>query len=207
MSKQITYTKNLPHILPAGAIYFVTFRLYGSIPFAKLNDLKVKFEFEKSNSKSDEERNFLSQQYYQNKDKLLEQIDNGPQYLTNPFVSSILKEQMHKHDNCYYDLMCYCIMSNHVHILLDTSIQLNSEKAYVPLFKILKQIKGASSYLANKLLNRTGTFWIDESYDHYIRTDEELANIQSYILENPVKAKLVLGWRDWPNTFCKYPPD
>jgi hypothetical protein len=38
---------------------------------------------------------------------------------------------------------------------------------------------------ANRLLARTGQFWQHESYDHVIRTDEELVHYRSYVLNNP----------------------
>ena len=36
------YRRNLPHIQPIGGIFFVTFRLFDSIPRTKLYDLKQK---------------------------------------------------------------------------------------------------------------------------------------------------------------------
>jgi len=207
MNTQI-YSRNLPHILPEGAIYFVTFRLYGSIPRIKLSQLKEKFEFQKIQFRQDGLKILsLTQEYQHNKELLLEQITEGPQYLHIPTVSNIIKKQIHKHDNIYYELICYCIMPNHVHLILDTSKQINNGKPYFPIHKILKLIKGASANYCNKELHRTGAFWMEESYDHYIRTNEELDNIHLYILDNPVKAKLVNQWLEWPGTYSKYPPE
>jgi REP element-mobilizing transposase RayT len=51
---------------------------------------------------------------------------------------------------------------------------------------------------ANKLLGKTGTtFWQRESYDHWIRNDEEHARCCSYVLNNPVKARLCASVTDW----------
>ncbi len=41
------------------------------------------------------------------------------------------------------------------------------------------------------MLGRSGRFWQDESYDHWVRDDEELERIVDYIAANPVKADLV----------------
>ena len=40
------------------------------------------------------------------------------------------------------------------------------------------------------MLRRTGAFWQSESYDHWVRDDDELLRIIDYIENNPVKAGL-----------------
>ena len=37
---------------------------------------------------------------------------------------------------------------------------------------------------------RTGAFWQHESYDHWVRDDDELERVVAYINANPVKAGL-----------------
>lgn len=93
-------------------------------------------------------------------------------------------------------------MSNHVHLLIDTSIQ--TPDAKISLDKIMKRIKGPTAVYANRILNRRGRFWMLESYDHYIRDDNELSAIYYYILNNPVKAGLVEDWKDWKYTYPKW---
>jgi hypothetical protein len=45
---------------------------------------------------------------------------------------------------------------------------------------------------------RTGeTFWQRESYDHWIRNDDEKARIRRYIRMNPVNARLCQAPEDW----------
>jgi hypothetical protein len=49
------------------------------------------------------------------------------------------------------------------------------------------------------LLGRTGEpFWQEESFDHWVRGDEEFNRIAHYIEQNPVKAGLVKRSEDWP---------
>ncbi len=77
------------------------------------------------------------------------------------------------------------------------------EDKYVQLDKIMKRIKGSSARYINLALDRKGTLWQKDSYDHYVRNEREWRNILSYILENPVKAKLVKHWKDWPYSYYK----
>jgi len=47
-------------------------------------------------------------------------------------------------------------------------------------------------------LQRTGTFWQDESYDHCVSDEDELERIIRYIEHNPVNAGLVDVAELWP---------
>jgi putative DNA methylase len=50
------------------------------------------------------------------------------------------------------------------------------------------------------LLHRSGPFWQAESYDHWVRDEDELERIVAYIANNPVKAGLVTKPHQW--FFC-----
>ncbi len=65
----------------------------------------------------------------------------------------------------------------------------------------MRLIKGRSARSANRILQRSGRFWQDESYDHFVRDEHELENIIRYILYNPVVAGLAKNWQDWPFTY------
>lgn len=67
--------------------------------------------------------------------------------------------------------------------------------------KIIKSIKGISAREANKLLEKKGSFWQTESYDHIVRDETELGKIIKYVIYNPVKAKLIEKWADWEFTY------
>ena len=124
--------------------------------------------------------------------------------------SEILKKQIHRYDGDLYDLLAYCIMPNHVHLVIDTSIQLREEEFldevpvdYQQLDCIMKLVKGATGRYINKSLHRTGVLWQGESYDIYIRNELMLQNVISYVLQNPVKANLCKVWDDFPHSYLK----
>jgi hypothetical protein len=50
---------------------------------------------------------------------------------------------------------------------------------------------------ANKILGRTGQFWMEDYFDRYIRDSKHFANAISYIENNPVKAGLCASASDW----------
>lgn len=213
------YRNRLPHWVPVGATFFVTFRLAGTIPQYIINLLRVQRE---NNIKAIVEPNALQYQRHMDKihgaffkayDDYLDQNSSKKCYLSSPSVASIVAKKLQEYDGQFYDLQAYCIMPNHVHILIDTSIQLlkedgsyltNPPEDYVQLDYIMNRIKGGSSYEANKVLQRTGRFWQKESYDRFVRDEREWCNTVDYILNNPVKAKLVSDWQDWEYSYYKY---
>jgi len=212
------YRQRLPHIQPVGAAFFVTFRLFGSLPKRDILNLKEKYENKINKIKIQKfdthQKNLkiftLRKQYLVEYDKLLDNIKSGPMHLVDSNIKEILQQQLHRFDNELYTLICYCIMSNHVHILIDTSIQLSEISDdnqivmnYKQLDVIMKNIKGPSAWYANKYLNKSGQFWERESFDIYSRNKKMLNNVITYILENPVKAKMVEKWDDYPGNYLK----
>jgi putative transposase len=88
-----------------------------------------------------------------------------------------------------YRLGAWVVMANHVHLLIEPS---------VPLARITKVLKGFTARRANQLLGRTGErFWQEESYDHWVRNEQEFYRIAAYIERNPVAAGLVEKPEDW----------
>ncbi len=67
----------------------------------------------------------------------------------------------------------------------------------------MKRVKAPIARFANTILNTSGQFWERESYDIYIRNEIMKSNVISYILENPVKAKLVESWEDYSGNYLK----
>ncbi len=147
--------------------------------------------------------------YFARIDRMLDACQHGPDWLSRPAVAELVANRIKAADGKAYELIAYCIMSNHVHLVADTANQLDelqakeavTTKNYQQLYKTLGLIKGGSSFSANKLLNRTGAFWQSESYDHYVRNWAELQRIVDYVVQNPVKAGLVADWQDWPHTY------
>ncbi len=106
MSKEF-YRQKFPHILPKGRTFFITTRLYDSIPKSKLEDFKLQYDlsynliandislspFEKENKIYE-----LRTRYFISLENLLEKIHNGPHYLKNPEIAKIVMEQIHKND-------------------------------------------------------------------------------------------------------------
>jgi len=171
------YRRNLPHWQLEQCSIFLTWRLYGSLP---------KGFSERLRKWSDEPgKQFLSA------DRVLDEASSGPLWLNDPEIADHTQHAFERGAEFgHYVLRAYVIMPNHVHILLDP---------LVPLDTLTKGIKGVSARNANAKLGRVGKpFWQDESFDHWIRSSGEFARIQVYIENNPMKARLCKNPQDWP---------
>ncbi|MCC7245864.1 MAG: transposase [Saprospiraceae bacterium] len=198
------YRRKLPHYQPVQGTFFVTFRLANSIPMDKLHRMYAHFNLIKSHILTlnelpyaqQKEQLFIAQKrLFVAQDEYLDLSLNGPYWLLQKEVSEVVAQEMKLHDAHWFNLWAYCIMSNHVHLLL--TLLPNAPG----LTKIMQNIKGYSAIKANRILGRNGQFWERESYDHVVRNGHSFERIVKYILENPVKAKVVKSWRKHEFTY------
>ena len=204
------YRRHLPHWQPQGAIFFVTFRLKGSLPYNLIESLRAHREREKLTLNRLPEAERAKQDYMDEQrsfgrwDEFLDKGEFGPHWLSNPEIAGIVKEAFHFRDGKVFDLYAFCIMANHVHAVFEPSrSDCQSDLPDLPLQKIMQSLKRHTARQANLILGREGAFWQDESYDHVVRDQAEFLRILSYVLENPIKAGLVSRWEEWPWTYCR----
>ncbi len=123
---QPEYRRYLPHIQPPGATPFVTFRLAGSLPAAvvqqlwqeqRLRQLEIGAmavpDSVKQSLMYDEEKRGFGRF-----DVLLDRGDIGPQWLKEPPIASMVCDKLHDMDGQFFDLLAYCVMPNHVHLVM-----------------------------------------------------------------------------------------
>jgi len=85
-------------------------------------------------------------------------------------------------------------MPDHAHLIYTP---LADERGPISIPEIMHAIKSESAHTINRALQRKGRVWQDESFDHVLRCNENLAEKTRYILQNPVRAGLVLEPRDY----------
>jgi len=206
----VYYHRNLPHIHPLGAIFFITFRLAGSLPVEVIEHLRKEFK-EEEQRLSDRligierqiERSKIPRKLFGRYDEWLDKMAHGPTWLRQAEIAQMVMDEIRHLDDSHYDLLAVCIMPNHVHLLVDLARFDDRNPSRYPshLSQTLHLLKGRTARYANQKLGRSGKFWQDESYDHFVRNGAELERILWYIINNPVKAGLVSDWRAWPYTY------
>ena len=182
------HRRNLPHLYYNEGIYFITYRLYGSIHPNELNQLKQQINHDNLRLNYKE----TLKKY----DSLLDKPSNNLYHLRNPEIMDICKSSLYFYERKDYTIICYCIMPNHIHFVFEL---LTKERN---VGKIMGSIKKFSGRRANKILKRNGAFWQTENFDRLVRDDIELYFIIKYVLLNPVRTGLVENWNDWNGTYC-----
>jgi len=215
------YRRYLPHWQPPDATLFVTFRLAGSLPQIVIEELRNGREAAKRKLAQITDRIQREKQDYIDErssfgrwDEALDRNPRGPHWLGQPEIAEIVAEALQYRDGKVYDLLAYCIMPNHVHVVFvvgrtaspsyegsRNAIPANSDP--IPLQTIMQSLKRHTARQANLKLGRQGTFWQEENYDHVPRDSRELERIVQYVLNNPVKAGLVDRWEDWRWSYCR----
>ena len=203
-NNRIYYRRNLPHYQPVDATFFVTFRLADSLPadtVARLKEERVQEEklLLKIKDEKVREKKIADQRkrYFSKFDKMLDNAVIDRSWLNDERVARMVAEALCFRDKKVYDLLAYCIMPNHVHMVF------TGERSGTSLYKILQSLKAHTAREANKILRQKGAFWQHESYDHVVRDGKELERIIAYVLHNPVKAGMVSNWEEWKWSYCR----
>lgn len=182
------HRKHLPHLEQAGAIYFVTFRLADSLPQKLLKkwrmdrDAWIAFH---SEPWTEEEVKEYRREFTARIEEWLD-VGSGECVLRDEDCRRALEVSLNHDHGTKCDLGDWVIMPNHVHLLVQP---LGATR----LSDVLMGIKGVSSRQINERLGRKGRLWMDESFDHIVRSLEQLEKIQTYIERNPRKAGLHIG--------------
>jgi putative DNA methylase len=165
----------LPHCDTPGLVQSITFRLNDSLPVHVLHRLAQENDDDLEKLKQIE--TFLD-------------AGHGECWLKQPDIASIVEDALLHGDGQHYRLLAWCVMPNHVHVLIEIL------EGY-RLSKVVQGWKSFTAKLINQHLGRTGTVWMREYFDRYIRDDHHLAAVIAYIHSNPVKAGLVSNEQDW----------
>src|SRR5260221_2202143 len=187
----------LPHWERTDATYFVTFRLADALPRDVLDRL-------------DAERQLLEARFAARKlagdttapaspqTAIARQIEQyldtgmGACYLATPAFASLVADALRYFDEKRYRLFTWCIMPNHVHVIVQPF-------AGYPLAKLIHSCKSYTAHAAARLRGSSGPFWQREYYDYLVRDETRFIRLVRYVLRNPVKARL----GDWPWVYVR----
>ena len=189
----------LPHVKREGASYFVTFRLADSLPKAVL----LKFHQERAErllrlaaceaagkpAPAGESAAIIERDCKRQIERYLDK-GAGECHLRRADIAGLVAGALSHFEGKRYVLGPWVVMPNHVHVVFRP----------IPnhtLSEIVRSWKGYSAHEVNRLLQRTGTFWQPEPFDHWIRNDTERDLICRYVVFNPVKARLCATPEQW----------
>jgi putative transposase len=190
---------SLPHWFQPGVTYFVTFRTDDSVPqplarswharrsqWLQQNGINPCADDWKDRLRDDPslERAFhacFTRQFMATLDR-----GYGACLLGDRRVAGIVLSTLRHFDGKRYLLGDLIVIPNHVHLLVcllgatEIESQCHSWKKF-------------SAIQINRLVERCGRFWQEESFDHFVRSPDQFDYLRRYIAENPKKAGLKPG--------------
>ena len=98
-----------------------------------------------------------------------------------------------------FDLLAYCFMPDHVHLLVE------AVTADADLRRTVSLMKQRSGYEFQKTFHQH--LWQGGYYERVLRNEQATRTIIRYIFENPVRAGLVERYGDYPYLGGKYSPE
>jgi putative transposase len=192
----------LPHCDYPGLVQFVTFRLADSMPVSRRSEWEHLLKNEDDREK---------------RTRLEEYLDRGVGecHLRDLRIAKIAEDAMLHFQNERYELLAWCVMPNHVHVLVHVW--------QMPLWKTVRSWKHFVQTQSNRLLaerrpparrdgevnsddpcRRPAFQWQREYWDTFMRDEEQERKAVRYIENNPVKAKLSRISEEWPFSCARF---
>ena len=164
----------LPHFDGRAMPQFITLYLADSVPKAVIE----KWKQELSTRNSAEDKRLLQSRIEKYADQ-----GYGEAFLKDHRLAEMVQETLLRDDGKKYRLTAWVVMPNHLHFL---ATRFESRT----LSEIVQSFKSLTSHKANKILRRSGQFWMPDYFDRYIRSLGHYTKTVDYIERNPVKAGL-----------------
>src|SRR5262245_17800755 len=171
ITQRSSYRRHLPHWIPSGKTIFLTWNLKGSLPHDAREAIQAeRRRLEREPAKIGETQNVRQLRHqrilFTLTERYLDRATVGPLHLKDERASKIVLDFIFFGVPERYDLFAFAIMPNHVHVLL---------LPHLPLEKITQGMKGFTAHTINLLYGQQGrALWLDESFDHWVRTHDEL---------------------------------
>ena len=175
----------LPHFQGSAVIQTITFRLSDSLPQVKLREL----EGELANLSNDV-------QARERRQRIEQWLDAGMGCcaLRHPSCAEIVQDTLFRFHGERYQLIAWCIMPNHVHVMIEPQAELG------------KIVQSWKSFTGRWILGHAAElgidvpkegFWMREYWDRFIRDESHFHRAIAYIHENPVAAGLCATAHAW----------
>ncbi len=183
----------LPHWEQDGCTCFITWRMADAMPAAKRRQWRAELDAWLEQHPKPWDAAVWQEYHSTFEGPMQEWLDagHGSCALRDPALRDIIASSFHHYDARRYHIGDYIIMPNHVHVLVTP----------LPGFTLREITAAWKRYTGHEILKRTGgeaPFWLEESFDHIVRSPAQLDHYRRYIRENPAKAFLKPGqWTHW----------
>ncbi len=189
--------RRLPHWSQPGAIAFITWRTWDSLPEKVIRQWQEERDAWLTNHgidpslpswqecvrRLDHQAGRQFQAFVA--DRRNDHLDacHGECVLRQAELSLEVANSLQHFNGDRYDVTDFVVMPNHVHLLA----------AFPRSDDMLPQCDSWKHFTAtriNRILNRKGRFWQQDGFDHLVRSQEQFDYLRDYIANNPTKANL-----------------
>jgi type I restriction enzyme R subunit/putative DNA methylase len=195
----------LPHSDFPNLIQFVTFRLADSMPESRRKEWEHLLRIADKREK---------------RTKLEEYLDRGVGecYLRDSRIASMAEAALLFEHNKFYELLAWCVMPNHVHVLVHIwnkplwkLVALWKKFAAAKALALLRTERRSSDRLVRPTNtaepNRSSAFrafWQREYWDTFMRDETQEKTAIRYIENNPVKSKFCTAKERWSFSSARF---
>ncbi len=174
----------LPHRDSPGLTQFITYHLADAFPTALLGEWRALLQLEEDHERRRQLEDYLDR-------------GHGDCWLRRANIAALVEAAFLHFDGERYLLKAWCLMPNHVHVLVAV--------ATVPMSEFVQSWKGFTGNQANRILQRNeASFWAEDYWDTYMRDDEQERRTIRYIENNPVKVGLAAEAKAWPWSSARF---
>lgn len=119
---------------------------------------------------------------------------NKQRYFLNNEMAKVISNviEFRKSNLKEITVFCYCIMPDHLHMLLSLTENYNKS-----LQNWVSSFKRHTAKTMNELFG-IKPVWQVNFYEHIVRKEESLRKIAEYVLNNPVRKGIVETWKEYP---------
>ncbi len=183
--------QNLPHWQQPRRTSFITFRLADSIPQTTIKRWQDQMALWREHHPEPWDATTLAEyeRFFARKEEWLD-AGHGSCLLAHPENRNIVEENLRRFDGDRYILDEFVIMPNHVHVIV-------KPLGVKPLgeYSLSSILHSWKSYTSKQLI-KTGAvapIWMDESFDHIVRSWDQLEHFRHYIRKNPASGDTQSG--------------
>lgn len=176
----------LPHCDNPAVAQFITFRLADALPVKTQRSLEQELRLLPENTREQKRRQRI--EFW---------LDQGLGCcaLQHAQVAQVMADGLMRWQNSRYRLLAWCIMPNHVHVLIEPHYSLSR------IVQGWKGFTGRWVMLNSKTLGLRlplGRLWMPGYWDRFIRDERHHLAVVDYIHSNPAKAGLCAAPEHWP---------
>ncbi|WP_372718279.1 transposase [Novipirellula sp.] len=203
--------RNLPHWDVPGHPVFITGCLRGCFSATGLKQID---EYREELERRSKPAKFSADQWEHHKQKLffafvdnLLDNDSPVQHLADDEQAKIVANAFLHFANERYKLLAFVVMPSHHHWLFSVNedwadmeiarLKLLGKQDRTPREIISHSVQSFTATMCNRSRGVEETYWQQETFDHWARTENEAIRIVHYIENNPVKAGLCAVAEDY----------